>query len=181
MVSAIFGIGGGIGLPLSGVVVDVLDTRWLFWVNLVSLPAAFAAYRLLAADADHGAPADRLARRRAAVRRARRDPARRLRGRRWGWGSPANVGADPRRPALAGVFLRVEARAADPLIDLAVLRRPASRRRTSPRFMVGLAMFASFLLIPQFAQAPELTGYGFGASVTVAGPAAAARRDRAAR
>ena len=35
--------------------------------------------------------------------------------------------------------------------------------------MVGLAMFASFLLIPQFAQAPERTGYGFGASVTVAG------------
>ena len=38
MVSAIFGIGGGIGLPLSGVIVDNLDTRWLFWINLVRAP-----------------------------------------------------------------------------------------------------------------------------------------------
>ena len=38
MVSAIFGIGGGIGLPLSGVVVDILDTRWLFWINLSRCP-----------------------------------------------------------------------------------------------------------------------------------------------
>ena len=30
-------------------------------------------------------------------------------------------------------------------------------------------MFSSFLLIPQFAQAPESTGYGFGSSVTEAG------------
>ena len=32
--------------------------------------------------------------------------------------------------------------------------------------LVGLAMFSSFLLIPQFAQAPESTGYGFGDTVT---------------
>jgi len=63
----------------------------------------------------------------------------------------------------------VEARTVDPLIDLAVLRRPAVATTNLTAFMVGLAMFASFLLIPQFAQAPELTGYGFGASVTVAG------------
>src|SRR3954466_8292582 len=47
MVSAIFGIGGGIGLPLSGVIVDNLDTRWLFWSNLVALPSALPAYLLL--------------------------------------------------------------------------------------------------------------------------------------
>ena len=74
------------------------------------------------------------------------------------------------------MFVVVEARVADPLIDLAVLRRPAVATTNLTAFMVGLAMFSSFLLIPQFAQAPESTGYGFGASVTVAGPAAAARR-----
>jgi MFS family permease len=36
-------------------------------------------------------------------------------------------------------------------------------------FLVGFAMFSSFLLIPQFAQAPESTGYGFGLSVTESG------------
>ena len=30
-------------------------------------------------------------------------------------------------------------------------------------------MFASFLIMPQFAQAPESTGYGFGFTVTQAG------------
>ena len=44
--SAIFGIGGGIGLPLSGVIVDNLDVSWLFWISLIALPAALAAHRL---------------------------------------------------------------------------------------------------------------------------------------
>ena len=47
MISAIFGIGGGIGLPLSGVIVDNLDLQWLFWISLIALPAAFAAHRLI--------------------------------------------------------------------------------------------------------------------------------------
>ena len=42
--------------------------------------------------------------------------------------------------------------------------------------MVGFAMFSSFLLIPQFAQAPESTGYGFGFSVTAGRPDPRARR-----
>ena len=36
-------------------------------------------------------------------------------------------------------------------------------------FLVGVAMFSSFLIMPQFAQAPESSGYGFGFSVTQAG------------
>jgi MFS family permease len=47
MISAIFGIGGGIGLPLSGVIVDNVDLQWLFWINLIALPAAFAARKLI--------------------------------------------------------------------------------------------------------------------------------------
>ena len=42
-------------------------------------------------------------------------------------------------------------------------------------------MFSSFLVFPQFAQAPESTGYGFGFSVTAAGLPAAADRAGAAR
>jgi hypothetical protein len=35
--------------------------------------------------------------------------------------------------------------------------------------LVGTGMYASFLIIPEFVQAPVRLGYGFGASVTGAG------------
>ena len=50
IVSAIFGIGGGIGLPLSGVIVDNFDLAWLFWISLIALPAALAAHLLIPRD-----------------------------------------------------------------------------------------------------------------------------------
>ena len=169
MVSAIFGIGAGIGLPLSGVIVESLDTRWLFWVNLIALPAALAAYLLIPPLPSGRRPridwpgAALLSAALAAILLgvSQADD--------WGWGSPANVGLILGGLALTGVFLRVEARTAEPLIDLAVLRQPAVATTNLTAFMIGLAMFAIFLLIPRFAQAPTLTGYGFGASVTVAG------------
>ena len=37
------------------------------------------------------------------------------------------------------------------------------------RVPVGVGMYSSFVLIPQFVEAPTPTGYGFGASVTQAG------------
>ena len=72
IVSAIFGIGGGIGLPLSGVIVDNFALEWLFWINLIAAPAAVAAHFLDPAVAAGRAHARGLARRRAAVRRPRR-------------------------------------------------------------------------------------------------------------
>ena len=36
--------------------------------------------------------------------------------------------------------------------------------------LIGFGMFASFVLIPQFVEMPKSTGYGFGSSVTEAGP-----------
>src|SRR3954464_3290600 len=47
IVSAVFGIGGGIGLPLSGVIVDNVNLDWLFWISLVSGPVAYAAHRFV--------------------------------------------------------------------------------------------------------------------------------------
>ena len=36
-------------------------------------------------------------------------------------------------------------------------------------FLIGVGMYSSFILIPEFVQEPASTGYGFGASVTAAG------------
>jgi len=36
-------------------------------------------------------------------------------------------------------------------------------------FLIGVGMYSSFILLPEFVQEPKSTGYGFGASVTTAG------------
>jgi EmrB/QacA subfamily drug resistance transporter len=169
LVSAIIGIGAGIGLPLSGVVADNLGVSWLFWISLIALPAALAAHRLVPAS-----PASRrvridwigaalLSAALAAVLLAV------TQANDWGWGSARTVGLLAGGAVVLGIWLRVESRLDEPLIELNVLRERAVATTNLTAFLVGFAMFSSFLLIPQFAQAPESTGYGFGDSVTQAG------------
>ena len=169
MISAIFGIGGGIGLPLSGVIVDNLDLQWLFWINLFALPAALATYRLVPPSPP--------------VRDARVDWIGAVilsgalagillgvsQGSEWGWGSLPNVASIGLGLVLVALFVVVEGRVDQPLIDLQVLRKRSVAATNLTGFLVGLAMFSSFLIMPQFAQAPKSTGYGFGFSVTQVG------------
>jgi EmrB/QacA subfamily drug resistance transporter len=169
MVSAVFGIGGGIGLPLSGVIVDNFALDWLFWINLIALPAALAAHYLVP-------PSPPVARTRVdwvgAVLLSGGLAAILLgvsQSGKWGWDSPSTLGAIAAGLALITAFLAVEGRVSQPLIDLEVLRKPAVAATNLTGFLVGTAMFASFLIFPQFAQSPESTGYGFGLTVTEAG------------
>lgn len=169
-ISAIFGVGGGIGLPLSGVIVDNAHTSWLFWVSLVSLPAALAAWLVVPHT---GTPAYRpridwlgagllsvaLASLLLGV----------TQGEAWGWTSLRIVGLVAGGFASALLWLRVESRVAEPLIDLSLLRQRAIAATNLTALLVGLAMFSSFLLIPQFAQTPTSAGYGFGSTTTQAG------------
>ena len=169
LVSSVFGVGAGIGLPLSGVVVDATHPSVVFWISLVALPAAVAAARVVP--------------RTPTVEGMRIDWAGALllsgalallllgvtQAPSLGWGSPANVGLLVAGAALLVAWLAVEQRVDSPLIELAVLRRRAVLATNLTGLLVGLAMFSGFLLIPQIAQAPASTGYGLGASVTVAG------------
>jgi EmrB/QacA subfamily drug resistance transporter len=169
LLSAVFGIGGGIGLPLSGVIVDNVDVSWLFWVGLIGLPAALAAHRLVPASP--------------AVVRTRIDwlgaallsvaLAGLLLGvtesNRLGWTSPVTVGLLVGGVVMLGVWTLQQSRTEQPLIELALLRRRTVAATNLTGLLVGFAMFSSFLLIPQFAQAGQDTGYGFGLSVTNAG------------
>ena len=72
IVSAVFGIGGGIGLPLSGVILDHGDVSLIFWVNGVALPAAVAAWLVVPRTHPGRAGAHRLARCRPALGRPER-------------------------------------------------------------------------------------------------------------
>jgi len=56
------------------------------------------------------------------------------------------------------------------MVDLALMARRPVWTANLAAMAVGLSMFASFILIPQFVQAdPAKTGYGFGASITLSG------------
>ena len=84
----------------------------------------------------------------------------------WGWGAPRTLALLIGGVAVLGLWLKVEASVPQPLIELRVLRGRAVAATNLTGLLVGFAMFSSFLLIPQFAQAPESTGYGFGFSIT---------------
>src|SRR3712207_8960076 len=45
--SAVFGIGGGLGLVIAGLVVDHAHLDWLFWLGLPAPPAAAAIRRFV--------------------------------------------------------------------------------------------------------------------------------------
>src|SRR3954453_22414554 len=115
IISAVFGIGGAIGLPLSGVIVDNFDLSWLFWISLTALPVAVAAHYLIppsppvpnarvdwlgAALLSGGLAAILLG-----VSQAGE----------WGWGSPRNLAAIVGGLALLMVFVAVEGRVKQPL------------------------------------------------------------------
>ena len=169
VISAVFGIGGGIGLPLSGVIVDNVNISWLFWIGLLALPAALATWILVPASP--------------ARERVRLDWAGAAmlsvglvavllgitRANDWGWGSPEVLALIIGGVAALAGWIALEMRVAEPMVDMRVLRRRPVAATNATGFLIGFAMFGSFLLVPQFAQTPEASGYGFGLSVTEAG------------
>jgi predicted MFS family arabinose efflux permease len=87
-------------------------------------------------------------------------------GHAWGWNSPAVLGCLAASAAVLAGWVVLQRRTVQPLVRPAML---ADRRTIIPNvagLMTGIALFASFLAVLQYVQAPpEVTGYGFGASV----------------
>jgi EmrB/QacA subfamily drug resistance transporter len=168
-ISATFGIGGGVGLVLAGVIVDALSASWLFWLGLMALPAATAIWRYVPREkAGRGVRVDWLG---AAIMSVSLVAL--LYGLSkatdWGWTSGRVIALLAGGLALAVFWVWVETRVAQPLVDMRVLRRRPVLMTNITAVLVGFAMFASFLLIPLLAQTPERFGYGFSASVTGSG------------
>lgn len=169
LVSSVFGVGAGIGLPLSGVIVDHTHPSVVFWTGLVAVPAAVGAHLVVPrTERVSGMRIDwtgalllsgALALLLLGVTQAPQ----------LGWGSPANVALLAGGAGLLAAWVVVEQRVDQPLIQLSVLRHRAVLATNVTGLLTGLAMFSGFLLIPQIALAPESTGYGLGASVTLAG------------
>jgi MFS family permease len=67
------------------------------------------------------------------------------------------------------LWVRTELRSRHPLVDMNVMRLRPVWTTNLAAFLLGFGMYSAFVLIPQFVQVPDSTGYGYGASVTQAG------------
>jgi EmrB/QacA subfamily drug resistance transporter len=167
--SAMFGIGGGIGLPLSGAIVDNVDISWLFWIGLLALPAAILVHRLVPASPARertsidwlGAALLSLGLAAVLLGISKANG--------WGWGSGRTLGVLLGGLAVLAAFVAYELRRTDPLVDMRVLAERPVLATNLTGFLIGIAMFGSFLMIPQFAQTEEASGYGFGMTVLESG------------
>jgi MFS family permease len=90
-------------------------------------------------------------------------------GTRWGWGSARVLGLFATAAVVFCVWVAWEIRVPAPLVDIPLMRERGLWTTNLVAAGIGAAMYGSFVLIPQLAQAPRSTGYGFGDSVTAAG------------
>ncbi|MFL5828062.1 MAG: MFS transporter [Thermoleophilaceae bacterium] len=170
LISATFGIGGGAGLVISGVLVDHLSYEWIFWLGLIFVAIAIVATHLYVPESPVKAKAKvdwlgagLMSAGLVALLIAVSE------GNAWGWGSSRVLGLFAAGVVVLVVWVWVEMRVDEPLVNMKMMReRPVFTTNLTALF-VGFGMFGSFILIPQFVQAPVSTGYGFGASVTTAG------------
>jgi EmrB/QacA subfamily drug resistance transporter len=170
LISATFGIGGGAGLVLSGLIVDNLSYRWIFWFGLVVVVIATIATHLYVPESPVKSPAKvdiggaaLLSAGLTAFLVAVSE------GNRWGWGSAKIIGLFVAAAVLLVIWVVYEQRVQEPLVDIDLLRLRGVWTTNLTGFLIGFGMFGSFILIPQFVQAPESVGYGFGVGVTGAG------------
>ncbi|HEY0002729.1 MAG TPA: MFS transporter [Actinoplanes sp.] len=170
LLSAIFGIGAGVGIVAAGPIVEHLSWHWLFWLPLVLVAIALIG-------AIFGMPESPV-----------RKPGRLdvlgagilsvglvalllaiSKGQGWGWAEPKTVGLLIVGVLALVVFVLVELRVREPLMDMRLMTVRGVWTANLVALIFGFAMFGTFVLVPTLLQLPAVTGYGFGKSVSQAG------------
>lgn len=170
LISAILGIGGGLGIVLAGPIIDALSFHWLFWIPLILVIIATITTLLFVPESPIKSPgrinwggAILLSGWLVCLLVAISE------GSSWGWGSPKTVGLFSGGIVLVVAWVMNEQRAPEPLVDMEMMRIRGVWTVNAAAFLVGAGMYSSFILIPQFVETPRSAGYGFGANVTQAG------------
>ncbi len=173
-----FAVGGGLGLVLSGVIVDNLSWRWIFVVGAIAVGIAAVLVVFFVPESPVKTPS------RLDVPGAILFSGGLLslllaltEGNNWGWGSGRIVALLVASAALLVAWGAFELRVPEPMVDMRMLARRPVLFSNLTGLIAGFAMFGSFVLIPIFAETPQglpdslarLVGYGFGASTTTAG------------
>ncbi len=170
VVSATLGIGGALGLPLSGVIIRYADFHVLFWVCAAAGAVGTTAVALLVPGSGQrsGGRVDLLGAALmctllcALLLALTNAPA-------WGWARPGTLGLVALFVVSAATFVAYESRRATPLVDLRAVRRRPVLLTHIVSVLIGFALYTNFLGTASYLQAPLATGYGFGVSTLVAG------------
>jgi EmrB/QacA subfamily drug resistance transporter len=170
LLSAIFGIGAGVGIVAAGPIVTNLNWHWLFWLPLVLIAIALVG-------AIFGIPES-------PVRKpGRLDISGTIilgvslvsillaisEGSTWEWGNWKTISLLILGGITLVAFVLVELRVKEPLIDVRLFKFSGVWTSHVVALVFGFAMFGTFLLVPTILQLPSILGYGFGKTVTQAG------------
>jgi EmrB/QacA subfamily drug resistance transporter len=170
LISAILGIGGGLGIVLAGPIIDALSIHWLFWIPLVLIVIATVMAILFVPESPIKTPgkinwsgAALLSAWLTALLVGISE------GSEWGWTDGRTLGLFAAALVLLVLWIANEQRAAEPLVDMDMMRIRGVWTVNASAFLIGAGMYSSFVLIPQFTETDASAGYGFSASVTQAG------------
>lgn len=178
LISSVLGLGGGVGIVMSGVIVDHLSWRYLFVVSAAVVAAALVlVWRFVPESSVRASPrldlagAGLLSGGLVCLLLAISE------GRSWGWGSAPVVGLLAAAAVLLVLWGVAELRTREPMVDVRMLARRPVLFTNLTALASGFALYMTWVILPGFYQLPRnlpaelqgLGGYGFGTSVTVAG------------
>jgi EmrB/QacA subfamily drug resistance transporter len=178
LISAVFGIGGGFGIVLSGLIVDHLSWRWLFIVGAVNIAAAAFLVHRYVPESPIKTPsrvdflgATLLSGGLIAMLVALTE------GESWGWTSTPTLLLFVVALLFFVAWGLAELRVPEPMVDMRMMAMRQVLFTNLTALVAGFAMFGTFVLVPNFVETPHglplhvqrLVDYGFDASATKAG------------
>ncbi len=170
LMSATLGIGGAVGLPLSGVIYDAFGWQAVFWGSVVM--AAVMLVLVLAVVPESGVRTPGRFDWPGAILMSLALTSLLLgisKGGTWGWTSQWTLLSFTLSFLLFALWAPWELRTGEPLVDLRTSTRRPVLLTNIASLLAGFAMFANLLVATQQLQIPVETGVGFGLDVTEAG------------
>ncbi len=178
LLSAVFGVGGGLGIVFSGLIVDHLSWRWLFILGAIPVAISVVLVHRFVPESPIKTPsridylgASLLSAGLVCLLLALTE------GESWGWGSARIALLFGGSAVLLAAWVVAELRVPEPMVDMHVfVQRPVLLTNICA-LITGFALFGTFVLLPNFVETPRglpdatarLVDYGFGASATKAG------------
>nr|WP_218847270.1 MFS transporter [Psychromicrobium silvestre] len=170
LMSATLGIGSALGLPLSGLIYESLGWEAIFWLSTVVGILLIIGVLAIVPESElrtHGR-FDYLG----AVLLSVALTALLLaisKGGHWGWTSEPVILLFITTAVFLGIWVPYELRVSQPMVDLRTSARRPVLLTNLASLLVGFSMYANMLATTQQLQLPEISGFGFGLAVTVAG------------